>query len=220
MNRTELAQLIKTGILGVDVREEDVRTDIARARGFPFSAYAVDLSYLELARELLDDTKMLLTAAVSYPLGGMTLATKLDQIRFALRVRADEINATLNLSAIKSADYASVRAELEAMVDLAGGAIDVIVIPQFEILTSNEKLRTCETILEAGVRAIKTDGHGGLCRPEDILLVRRAFGREISIEASGGIRNTGQALELLDAGANFIHTSTAYAVLENADDAP
>jgi deoxyribose-phosphate aldolase len=217
MNRIEFAKLIKTGILGLDITEEDVRTDIERAKDFPFSAYAVDLSYLELARKLLDGTEILLTAAVSYPLGGMTLQTKLDQIRFALRVRAEEINATLNLSAIKSADYGSVRSELEAMVELAAGAIDVIVIPQFDILTSAEKLQTCKTILEAGVRAIKTDGHGGLCRPEDITLVRRAFGRDLSIEASGGIRTTQQALELLDAGADFIHTSTAYSVMEDVE---
>ena len=218
MNRTELARLIKTGILGVDVTEEDVRSDIEKAKGFPFSAYAVDLSYLELARELLEGTRILLTAAVSYPLGGMTLATKLDQIRFAVRVRAEEINATLNLSAIRSGDYASVRSELEAMAETAAGGIDVIVIPQFDILTSEQKLKTCETILEAGVRAIKTDGHGGLCRPEDILLVRRALGRDLSIEASGGIRTTQQALELLDAGADFIHTSTAYSVMEDVEE--
>jgi len=217
VNRDELTRLIKTGILGTDVTEGDVRNDIATARGYPFSAYAVDLSYLELAKELLEGTHMLLTAAVSYPLGGMTLETKLNQISYALRVRAEEINATLNLGAIKSGDYAAVREELRAMVDVADGAIDVIVIPQFEILTHSEKLQTCKTLLDEGVRAIKTDGHGGLCRPEDILLVRRAFGREFSIEASGGIRTTRQALDLLDAGADFIHTSTAYAVLADIE---
>ena len=217
MKRDELARLIKTGILGLEVTEDDVRRDIAKASGYPFSAYAVDLSYLELAKDLLDGTGMLLTAAVSYPLGGMTLETKLDQIRFALQVRAEEINATLNLGAIKSGDYETVRYELRAMVDVADGATDVIVIPQFEILTHAEKIRTCETLLDAGVRAIKTDGHGGVCQPEDILLVRRAFGREISIEASGGIRTTQHALDLLDAGADFIHTSTAYSVLADID---
>lgn len=213
MNRTELANRIKTGILGVEITEQDVRSDIATAKAYPFAAYAVDLSYLRLAKELLRETDMLLTAAVSYPSGGMTLATKLDQIRFALRVEAEEINATLNLNAIKSGDYDTLSSELRAMVEVAGGALDVIVIPQFEILTSSEKLKTCETLLEAGVRAVKTDGHGGLCQPEDVRLVRRAFGDAFSIEASGGIRTTAQAFELLSAGANFIHTSTAYPVL-------
>lgn len=217
MNRLELARTIKTGILGAEVTEKDVREDIARAKSHPFSAYAVDLSFLELARSLLRGTPILLTAAVSYPSGGMTLATKLDQIRFAVDVGAEEINATLNLGAIKSNDFESLTGELRSMVETADGALDVIVIPQFEILTHTEKLRTCETILGAGVRAIKTDGHGGFCRVEDILLIRRAFGRAISIEASGGIRTTQQALDLLEAGADFIHTSTAYTVLADAE---
>jgi len=219
MNKRDLAEKIKTGILGLDVKEEDVRADIETARGFPFSAYAVDLSFLRLARSLLTGTNMLLTAAVSYPVGGMTLATKLNQIRFSLEVGAEEINATLNLGAIRSGDFDALSRELRAMVEVSDGAIDVIVIPQFEILTHDEKLRACETILESGVRAIKTDGHGGLCRAEDILLVRHAFGRAFSIEASGGIRTTKQALELLDAGADFIHTSTAYSVLADAEGA-
>lgn len=216
MNRTELAERIKTGILGVEVTEQDVRSDISNAKRHPFAAYAVDLSYLQLARELLRDTKILLTAAVSYPFGGMSLATKLDQIRFAVDVQAEEINATLNLNAIKSNDYGTVLREVRAMVDVADAALDVIVIPQFAILTSTEKLKTCETLLEGGVRAIKTDGHGGLCQPEDVLLVRRAFGQAFSIEASGGIRTTQQAMDLLDAGADYIHTSTAYSVLSEA----
>jgi len=216
MNRTGLAARIKTGILGVNITEQDVRSHIAAAKTYPFLAYAVDLSYLQLAKQLLRETDMLLTAAVSYPFGGMTSATKLDQIRFALSVEAEEINATLNLNAIKSGDYDTVSSELRAMVEVADGAIDVIVIPQFEILTSSEKLKTCETLLEAGVCAIKTDGHGGLCQPEDVRLVRRVFGDAFSIEASGGIRTVAQALELLDAGANFIHTSTALELLRDA----
>jgi deoxyribose-phosphate aldolase len=216
MNRTELAKRIKTGILGTDITEEDVRSHFAAAKAYPFAAYAVDLSYLRLAKELLRETDMLLTAAVSYPLGGMTLATKLDQVRFALSVEAEEINATLNLNAIKSGDYDAVSGELRAMVEVADGAIDVIVIPQFDILTSFEKLKTCERLLEAGVCAIKTDGHGGLCQPEDIRLLRRVFGATFSIEASGGIRTVAQASEMLDAGANFIHTSTALDLLREA----
>jgi len=64
---------------------------------------------------------------------------------------------------------------------------------------------------------VKTNGHGSLCRPEDITLLRREFGNDLSIEASGGIRTTAQAAELLELGTNFIHTSTPYSVLEDAE---
>jgi deoxyribose-phosphate aldolase len=217
MEKQALARTIKTGIQGTDVTEDDVRRDIERAKQYSFVAYAVDTPYLELAKDLFRGTGVLLTAPVSYPLGGMTLETRLDQIAFAIEVGADEINPSLNFNAIKSGDFTTVLEELKAMVDAAGDDLDVIVIPQLFILTNEEKLRVCSVILEGGVHAIKTNGHGSLCRPEDIILIRREFGDEFSIEASGGIRTTAQAAELLKVGANFIHTSTAYQVLEDAD---
>jgi deoxyribose-phosphate aldolase len=217
MKEEALARKIKTGIQGTEITEEDVRKDIERAKQYPFAAYAVDTPYLALAKELLERTGMLLTAPVSYSLGGMTLETRLDQIAFAIRVGADEINPSLNFNAVKSGDFATVANEIERMVQAAGDKLDVIVIPQLQILTNDEKLRLCHVILDAGVCAIKTNGHGSLCRPEDVLLIRREFGDAFSIEASGGIRTTEQAVELLDVGADIIHTSTAYSVLADTE---
>lgn len=217
MKKQALARTIKTGIQRTDLAEDEVRQAIERAKQYPFIAYAVDAPYLELAKQLFEGTGVLLTAPVSYPLGGMTLETRLDQIAFAIKVGADEINASLNLNAIKSGDYSTVLDETKRMAEAAGDDLDVIVIPQFFILTNEEKLELCHVILEAGVSAIKTNGHGSLCRPEDITLIRREFGNEFSIEASGGIRTTAQATQLLALGANFIHTSTPYSVLEDAE---
>jgi deoxyribose-phosphate aldolase len=220
MKKEALARTIKTGIQGTEITEDNVKQAIERAKQYPFAAYAVDEPYLKLARKLLTGTNILLTAPVSYPMGGMTLETRLKQIAFAIEAKADEINPSLNFNAIMSGDYATVLYEIQRMVAAAGDALDVIVIPQLYIQTNEQKLETCRVILEGGVRAIKTNGHGSLCRPEDILLIRREFGDTFSIEASGGIRTTAQALELLEAGANFIHTSTAYSVLADADGPP
>jgi len=217
MKKQALARTIKTGIQGTDLTEDEVRQAIEKAKQYPFVAYAVDAPYLELARELFEGTGVLLTAPVAYPLGGITLETRLDQIAFAIKVGADEINASLNFNAIKSGDFSTVLDEMKRMVEAAGDSLDVIVIPQLHILTNEEKLRLCHVILEGGCNAIKTNGHGSLCRPEDITLLRREFGNDLSIEASGGIRTTAQAAELLELGANFIHTSTPYSVLEDAE---
>jgi len=217
MKKQALARTIKTGIQRTDLAEDEVRQAIERAKQYPFIAYAVDAPYLELAKELFEGTGVLLTAPVCYPLGGMTLETRLDQIAFAIKVGADEINASLNFNAIKSGDFSTVLDETKRMAEAAGDNLDVIVIPQLYILTNEEKLKLCHVILKAGVNAIKTNGHGSLCRPEDIILIRREFGNEFSIEASGGIRTTALATELLALGANFIHTSTPYSVLEDAE---
>ena len=217
MKKQALARTIKTGIQRTDLTENEVRQAIERAKQYPFVAYAVDAPYLELAKELFDGTEVLLTAPVSYPLGGMTLETRLDQIAFAIKVGADEINPALNFNAMKSGVFSTVLVEIKRMVEAAGDNLDVIVIPQLYVLTNEEKLKVCHVILEGGVTAVKTNGHGSLCRPEDITLLRREFGNDLSIEASGGIRTTAQAAELLELGTNFIHTSTPYSVLEDAE---
>ena len=202
------AQTIKTGILGADVTEGMVRDAIAKVKVFPISAYAVDMPFLPLAKELFAGSGVLITAAIGYPLGGMTLATKLDQISFALDHEFDEINPSLNFSAIKSRDAGEIKRELEEMTDLIAGRLDIIVIPQYHILTNTEKLWVTELILESGIRGIKTNGHGGVCLPEDITLVKREFGIDVSLEASGGIRRLADAINLLELGASFIHSTS------------
>lgn len=206
----QFAKTIKTGILGTDVTESTVRKAIAKVKAFPISAYAVDMPLLPLAKELFAGTDVLLTAAVGYPLGGMTLNTKLDQIRFALSLDCDEINPSLSFSAIKSKDAAKLERELEAMKDLVSGKLDIIVIPQYHILTNEEKLWVTELILKSGIRGVKTNGHGGVCLPEDITLIKREFGDDVSLEASGGIRTASEAIHLLELGASFIHSTAGY----------
>ncbi|MEA1964848.1 MAG: deoxyribose-phosphate aldolase [Candidatus Aerophobetes bacterium] len=217
MKKEELARKIKTGILEADVTEDAVRKFIKKAKEYPFRAIAVDSPYFEVAKELLQGTGIWLTAPVSYPLGGMTTETKICQIKYAIDKEADEINVSMNYNAIKSGDFATVLDEVKRIVEMAEDKIEVVVISQFYILTDEEKIKVCDVILKGGVRAIKTNGHGARARPEDVVLIRREFGDELSIEASGVVRTTEQALEFLRLGGNYIHTTTPYQVMENAD---
>lgn len=217
MRKEELARKIKTGILEADVTEDAVRKFIEKAKRYPFRAIAVDAPYFEVTKELLQGTGIWLTAPVSYPSGGMTTETKICQIKYAIEKEADEINVSMNYNAIKSGDFATVLDEVKRIVEVAEDKIEVVVIPQLYILTDEEKIKVCNVILEGGVRAIKTNGHGARARPEDVILIRREFGDKLSIEASGVVRTTEQALEFLRLGANYIHTTTPYQVLEKAE---
>ena len=209
----EFSRTIKTGVLGTDVTEAVVREAIARVKRYPISAYAVDMPFLSLAKNLFRDSGVLLTAAVGYPLGGMTLNTKLDQIRYALSLECDEINPSMDFSAIKSRDTEGVRRELLAIRDCVAERLDIIVIPQYHILTNEEKLWVTEIILETGIRGVKTNGHGGICLPEDITLIKRTFGSDVVLEASGGIRLAVDAIRLLELGATFIHSMAGYEMI-------
>lgn len=90
----------------------------------------------------------------------------------------------------------------------------VVVVPQLGILTNEKKIKVCRAVLDGGARTIKTNSGviGPITDIEDVRLVKREFGDELSIEASSGIREREQALAMFDAGADKIHTSTPFKI--------
>lgn len=218
MKKEELARSLITSIIQADVTEKMVREFIKWAREYRFFGIAVDLPYLEVAKELLQETGTRLIAVASYPLGGMTTETKIRQIEYAIEKAANEIDVSMNYNAIKSGDFTTVSEEVKRVAEAVGNRIEVIMIPQTHILTNEEKIKVLNVIFEGGVRGLKLNsGFGWQSRPEDVVLVRREFGDKFRIDVSGGVRTTEQAEEYLKLGADYIHTSTPWQVLEKAE---
>ncbi|MDD3986016.1 MAG: deoxyribose-phosphate aldolase, partial [Methanobacterium sp.] len=97
----------------------------------------------------------------------------------------------------------------------------VKVIIETALLTNNEKIRACEISKEAGADYIKTStgiGYSGANIP-DILLIKKTIGSTMNIKASGGIRNLNTTLEMINAGATKIGTSTGPAIIKNLEKA-
>jgi len=218
VKKEELAKKIVTSLIEADVTEDAVRKFIEKWKKYPLRAIAVDLPYIEIAKELLQGTDIRVTTTISYPLGGMTTETKIRQVEYAIEKGADEVDVSMNYNAIKSGDFTTVLDDVKRVAEAARDKVEVIMVPQTHILTDEEKIKVCNVILEGGVRAIKTNsGFGYRTRPEDVILIKREFGDKFRIEVSGGVRTTEQALEMLKLGAGNIHTSTPDQVLEGAE---
>lgn len=218
MKKEELARKTIALIIKADATEDTVREFIKRAKEYPFSGIAVDLPYLEVAKELLQGTETRIVTVAAHPLGGMTRETKIRQIKYAIEKGADEISVSLNYNAIKSGDLAAVSEEVGGIVGTAKDRIELLVTLQTHILTNEEKIEVCNVLSESGVRGIKTNsGLGWQTRPEDILIIRREFGGKFRLDVGGGIRTTQQAEEYLNLGADYIHTDAPEQVIEKAE---
>ena len=101
------------------------------------------------------------------------------------------------------------------MVEAADG-VPVKVIIETGLLSLDEKIRACSLVVESGAKFIKTcTGFGpGGATIEDIRLFREFVGENMGIKASGGIREVGFALALIEAGATRLGTSAGIAILE------
>jgi deoxyribose-phosphate aldolase len=78
------------------------------------------------------------------------------------------------------------------------------------LLSPDEIERASEICVKAGADFIKTStGFGSAgATAEHIRLIRKTVGNQAGIKASGGIKSLEFALELLDAGADRIGTSS------------
>jgi len=209
----ELAPYIVSSLIEADITEADIKAFVGDVKPYGFPSLAVDLPYIDLLRELLSGTKTRVTTVSSYPLGGMTTETKIRQVQYASEHGAYDIDVSMNYLAIKSGDFGAAAEDVRRVVE-AAGSLKIVMIPQVAILTNEEKLRTCEALLGAGCRTIKTaSGFGWKTEVEDVLLIKRRFGDDLEIEVSGGVRTTEDALAMLKAGAEKLHTSTAFQVM-------
>jgi len=210
---SELSAYIISSLIEADVTEADIVSFVEEVKPYRFPSLAVDLPYIDLLNELLEGTETRTTTVASYPLGGMTTEVKVRQVEFARHHGAYDIDVSMNYLAIKSGDFAAAQEDVRRVVD-AAGPLKIVMIPQVAILTNEEKARTCEALLKAGCTTIKTaSGFGWKTEVEDVLLIKRLFGEDIHVEVSGGVRTFDDAIRMLDAGAERLHTSAAFQVM-------
>jgi deoxyribose-phosphate aldolase len=82
-------------------------------------------------------------------------------------------------------------------------------------LDDQAKEHACELALEAGLDFVKTStgfGEAG-ATVEDVRLMRAVVGSAMGVKAAGGIRTLDQALQMLQAGATRLGTSSGVQIV-------
>jgi len=200
-----------------DATKEDVERMCMEAEKYGFGCVCVNPTYVSLATQLLKETNVKVSSTVGFPFGVTLPEVKAFEAWRALENGAREIDMVINLSALKSGDYETVRKDIEMVVDIKRLYRDVTVkvIIETGLLTDKEKVLACKIAKEAGVDFVKTStGLFGGATVEDVRLMRKTVGREMGVKAAGGIRTLQQALAMIEAGADRIGTSTAVAIIK------
>ena len=213
----ELAGMIDHTFLKPFGGPEPIEKLCAEAREYGFAMVAINPSEVTRCVELLKGTKVRVGAAISFPLGQMTSAAKAFEIRDAIDKGAGEIDMVQNVRALQEGNDALVFAELKDMADVcrARGVISKVILETC-YLTDEQKVRTCELAVKAGVDFVKTSTGFGTAgaTAADIALMRRTVGPKMGVKAAGGIRTLESAFEMIRAGATRIGTSAGVAIVE------
>ncbi|MBO7654878.1 MAG: deoxyribose-phosphate aldolase [Kiritimatiellae bacterium] len=213
----ELAGMIDHTFLKPFGGPEPIEKLCAEAREYGFAMVAINPSEIARCAFLLRGSKVRVGAAISFPLGQMTSAAKAFEIRDAIDKGAGEIDMVQNVRALQEGNDALVFAELKDMADVcrARGVISKVILETC-YLTDEQKVRTCELAVRAGVDFVKTSTGFGTAgaTAADIALMRRTVGPKMGVKAAGGIRTLESAFEMIRAGATRIGTSAGVAIVE------
>ena len=217
MKRSELSKMIEHTLLRATASETEIRNLCTEAATYGFRAVSINPVWVTLCAKQLQDSGVGIDACIAFPLGAATARMKVEETRDALQNGATEIAMVINIGALKSGYAAYVEKEIATIVKAAAGA-PVKVILETSYLSHDEKVAVCQMSLRAGASAVKTcTGFGAYgAREEDIRLIRATVGTHLDIKAAGGIRTYGDAMRMIDAGANFIGTSTGVDILADA----
>jgi deoxyribose-phosphate aldolase len=182
-----------------------------------FAAVCVLPCWVGAAARALGGTDVKVCTVVSFPFGANTRLAKIYETKNAVANGATEIDVVMNLARFKSGDLEYVRDDLRGVAEAVKGATLLKVIIETCYLNGEEIDAASRLVLEAGADFVKTSTGtaGGGATADHIRRIRRAVGASpIGIKASGGIKTVEMALQMLDAGAGRIGTSSGAALYD------
>jgi deoxyribose-phosphate aldolase len=210
-----LAKFIEYTVLRVDTSLLEVRRLCEEAIQYQFAAVCVPPFFVRDAKRTLgDSSRIRVVTVVGFPMGYSAIAAKSEEIKRAIDEGADEIDAVVNISAVKSGNWNHVYHDIDSIaraVHMRGQTTKLIL--ECGLHTKDDLQRMCELANDAKIAWLKT-GTGMHQQPATVEMVRqlRSIAPEhMKIKAAGGIRTAEAAQALLDAGADRIGCSVLLA---------
>ncbi|MBU1240814.1 deoxyribose-phosphate aldolase, partial [Myxococcota bacterium] len=202
-------------LLKPEATEYQVRKLCEEAREHSFASVCINPSWVSLASQMLQGSPVKVCTVIGFPLGATTATSKSIETRDAIANGANEIDMVINVGALKSGNDAVVKDDIEAVVSAARGRAIVKVILETALLTKEEKIKACLLSKIAGADFVKTSTGfvPGGATVEDIALMRETVGPEMGVKASGGIRDTKTAADMVAAGATRLGASASVAII-------
>jgi len=172
-------------------------------------------SNVKLAKEFLKDNKVKVSSAIGFPLGAVSMRTKVFEAKCAIEDGADELDVVLNIGKLKDSEYNYVYDELKEICSLDKRVIVKVIIENC-YLTDEDKIKASYLTKLAGAHFVKTSTGFGTygAKTEDIRLMRKTIGEKMGIKAAGGIKGFKTLFEMVAAGATRIGTSSSIEIIK------
>jgi len=216
----DMARYIDHTLLKPEATASDIDQLCREAEQYHFASVCINPTWVKRAAENLRGTSVAVCSVIGFPLGATTPEVKAMEARRALRDGAREVDMVLNIGALKSGDHQLVLKDIEKVVDAAHevGAICKVIL-ETALLTDEEKVIASALSKQAKADFVKTStgfGPGG-ATVYDVALMRETVGPDMGVKASGGVRTTVDAEDMIAAGATRIGASAGIEIVGGKD---
>jgi len=196
--------------LKATITSHDIEMLLKEAEESNIFGICVPPFWVKKAKRDIGKSEIQLITVIGFPLGYQMSQTKEAEALQAIKDGADELDLVLNISALKS-EIMWPKIEVAKLGKLAHESGKILkVIIETAYLSDKEIIDACKICADAGADFVKTStGFAPQgAKVEHIKLMRSVLPEHVGIKASGGIKTYEQALELIEAGADRIGTSS------------
>jgi deoxyribose-phosphate aldolase len=217
----QIAKMIDHSLLNPTLTSDDLEKGCQLALTYDVASVCVMPYYLARCAEILIGSTVKASTTIGFPHGGHTTAIKVAEAQRALGDGGAELDMVVNISKVLSKDWDYMRAEIEAVVDVAHAAGQKVkVIFENCYLQDYHKIKLCEICGQVGADWAKTStGYGtGGATDEDLKLMRQYSPSHVQVKAAGGVRSLDRLLEVRAIGVTRVGATRTATMLDECRD--
>jgi deoxyribose-phosphate aldolase len=212
-----IAKMIDHSLLNPTLTDADLERGCDLAREYDVASVCIKPYAVKLAARCLGGSTVLVGTTVGFPHGGHASAIKVAEAQTAIADGARELDMVVNIGKVLSLDWAYVRADIAAVVQVAHAAKAIVkVILENSYLRNEHKEALCRMCGDIGADFVKTaTGYGeGGATDDDLRLMRRCAPAHVQVKAAGGIRTLDRLLTVRSLGVTRVGATATKAILE------
>lgn len=214
----KLSKYIDHTLLKPNASKQDIIKLCKEAIEYDFKSVCVNPCNIGLCKEQLKGSDVLICTVIGFPLGAMSIDSKVYEAKDAILKGAQEVDMVLNIGRLLDKDLDYVTNEIKA-VKQACKDITLKVIIETCLLQDEDKINACKCILDAKADFVKTStgfSTGGATF-EDVKLFKDTVNNQCFIKAAGGVRSHEDMLRMIELGADRIGTSSGTKLIEKGE---
>jgi len=213
----QLNQYIDHTLLKPDCTKDQITQLCEEAIEHDFYAVCIPPYHIKTASSIVSESNVKVATVIGFPLGYQPTETKNLAILRASLYGANEVDSVINLAALKEDNWNYLSEESKRLTTAAHHFdMRIKFILETGMLEESQIIKLCEMFLEAEADFVKTStgflGTGATV--EAVAIMKKCAGNKMEVKASGGIRTYEQAVQMIEAGATRLGTSSGITLVK------